>query len=131
MTDACIPPDPTKAGAHWLERKDKTRVISSWVLSVRAHALGRWYFIGEPWLEGEDAADGMRYLRPVLTPEQEDALHTEIDEMSIALDCAHHDLLTACKEIGTLRADRERLCAALTEATTARDDAADLEWRAM
>ena len=104
MSNACVPPDPTKAGAHWLERKDKTHVIANWVISVHAHAPGRWYFVSEPWLGGEDAADmGMRYLRPVLTPDQEDALHTEIDEMAAALITANEGVSAAWKETGDLR----------------------------
>ena len=135
MSDACIPPDPTKAGAHWLKNErwdcpvsmDWNPVQKEWSVATPA-CCGR---LSVRYMTN----DGWHYIRPVLTPDQEDALHAEIDEMAAALNDVSRDLLAAYEEIGTLRADRERLRAALTEATTARDDAAgdamEREWRAM
>lgn len=183
MRDVCAPPDQTIAGMHWLQRiiLDERPVAARWW-------GGRWTITQRNQVECMSPRDafsfGYRYSRAALTPEQEDALHAELDGLTatvaehtgfnetlrrhnekliaegdrlLATNSALNDMVQRQREIieaveenlqrhwgmvAELRAtvcrlqdERERLRAALTDATTALDDAAgdaaDLEWRVM
>lgn len=78
MTNDCVPTDPTKAGAHWLQFEDDRQVVC-WRPTGASEHIGMW--VGY-WHPMEMHRRGYRYLRPVVSPQQEDALHAEIDEMS-------------------------------------------------
>lgn len=125
MTNDCVPPDPTKADAHWLRHESGTLVSIEWVPTHIAARLGFWREFG-----GSEITYnlGYRYFRPVLTPKQEDALRQEVAEQRALIAHLRAERANALADVEELRAEITRLTTALDERAS---EAADGEWRVL
>lgn len=115
MSDRCEPPPELRGvdGWHWVQRTSDPPVVLWWVPGIQGFD-GRWLtYGGNQLLPFSMAEDGWRYVAPVATPDEVEALRAERDAARTAAAVARGHVAANDVVIATLRARVSKMEGAL------------------